>query len=94
MVLLLRWPPTCRGQHIQPLQAVFSRRVVSCLREAALALVQHGSRADDARGRDFPHPQVQIFNLLFLTDLQVLHLRQVSDMREDVGLELLHWFSF
>lgn len=92
-VLLLCWPPTCRGQHIQPLQAVLSRRVVCCLGAAALALVQHGSRGDDARGRDFPHPPVQIFNLLFLIGLQVLHLRQVSDMREDVGFELLDCFD-
>lgn len=65
---------------------------MSRLGEAALALVQHGGRRDDAGGRGFPHPQVQIFNLLFLTDLQALHLRQVSDMRQDVGP--LGCFSF
>lgn len=45
-------------------------------------MVQHGRRRDDARRRDFAHAQVQSFNLLFLVDLQVLHLRQVSDMRK------------
>lgn len=83
---LLCGPPTCRRQHVQPLQAVSSGRLVSCLREAALALVQHGSRRDDARGRGFPHPQVQSFNLSFLVDLQVLHLHQVSTRRKMLEL--------
>ncbi len=77
-------PPTCRGQHVQSLQAVFARwRVVSGLGEAALAVVQHGGWRDDAGGRDFTYPQVQLLNLLLLIDLQVLHLRQVSVIRKE-----------
>lgn len=77
-------PPTCRGQHVQSLQAVFARwRVVSGLGEAALALVQHGSWRDDTRGRDFTHHQVQVLNLSLLTGLQVVHLRQVSAVRKE-----------
>lgn len=74
--------PTYRGLHVQSLQAVFaSRRVVSSLGEAALAVVQHDGRRDNAGGRDFIHPQVQCLNLSLLIGLQVLHLRQVSGQR-------------
>lgn len=77
-------PPTCRGQRVQSLQAVFARRrVVSGLGEAALAVVQHGGWRDNARGRDFTHPQVQVLHLLLLIGLQVLHLCQVSAVRKE-----------
>ena len=77
-------PPTCRRQHVQSLQAVFaSRRVVSSLGEAALAIVQHGSGRDDTRGRDFTHLQVKLLNLLLLIGLQALHLHQVSVRRTE-----------
>lgn len=88
-VVLRCCPPTCRGQSVQSLQAVFSGRMASCLREATLALVQHGSRRDDARGRGFPHPQVQGLDLFFLGDLQVLHLHQVSDVGQTLELSSL-----
>lgn len=77
-------PPTCRGQHVQSLQAVFARRrVVSGLGEAPMAVVQHGGWRDDARGRDFTHPQVQVLDLSLLIGLHVLHLHQVSTIRKE-----------
>lgn len=77
-------PPTCRRQHVQPLKAVFtSRWVVSCLGDAPLTLVKHGGGRNDTRGRDFPHPLVQVLNLLFLIGLKVLHLHLVSVNRQE-----------
>ncbi len=88
--------PTCRGQHIQSLQAVFAwRRVASCLGEAALAVVQHDGWRDNARGRDFTHLQVQVLDLLLLIGLQVLHLCQVSVRRKNkLSFNSFFFFSF
>lgn len=83
-------PPTCRRSSLQSLQAVLTRRgVVSGLGEAALAVVQHSSWRDNARGRDFTQPQVQVLNLLLLIGLQVLHLCQVSVIRKTGNSRLL-----
>lgn len=61
------------------LQAVFAgSEVVPALREAALAVVQHDGRRDDAGGWSFAHFPVQCLNLSLLIGLQVLHLQQVS----------------
>lgn len=88
-------PPTCRGWHIQFLQAVFAKgRVVPSLGEAAGAVVQHGSCRDDTWGRDFTFPHVHLFNLLLLIDLELLHLRQVSVRRHlESNMSLLLWRS-
>lgn len=76
--------PTCRGQHIHPLQAVLAwRRVVAALWKAALAVVQHGSWRDNSRGRDFAHLKVHFLYFLFLIDLQINDLCQVSGVKDD-----------
>lgn len=41
-------------------------------------MVQHGGGRNDSRGRDFSLAAIQLFDLLLLNDLQVLHLCQVS----------------
>lgn len=51
--------------------------------EAALAWVQYGGQRDNAGGRDFTHPQIQVLDLSLLIGLQVLHLRQVSGITKE-----------
>lgn len=48
-----------------------------------LPAVQHGGGRNDSRGQDFPLPPVQLLDLLLLTDLQVLHLHQVSGRKKE-----------
>lgn len=77
---------TSRGHYIQPLQTVSAGGgVASALGQATLSAVEHGGRGDDARGRHFAHPLVQLLNLPFLGRLQGLHLREVPERVREGG---------
>lgn len=43
-----------------------------------MAVLQHGGRRDDTRGRDFTLLSIELLDLLLLTHLKALHLPQVS----------------
>lgn len=76
----LRKVVTLEGQHVHPLQAVPARRGEAApFGQAALPAGQHGSRRDDARGGDPPHPLIELLNLRLLGRLQSQDLRQVSE---------------
>lgn len=76
---------TLEWQHVQPLQAVPTRRGEAApLGQAALSTGQHSSRRDDAWRGNLPHLLIQLLNLPLLGGLQRLHLRQMSDKRQKV----------